>query len=525
MSLANSFARASRRRRRFSSAWNVESLETRQLLATSVVATPGAIAYSSATDHHAQVLRLAQLNALHANHNLAGNVASPSSHAPLGLVRAHVTSPLPKHPFNDYVIQTPAKPVVASNLSVGVHSTPIISPNTGPANVAQATYSPVVGAYTPAQIRTAYGVGTLGLANQGQGVTIAIIDEFDDPKILNDANVFSTQYNLPQFNTTGGPNLTVYQDQALDPVTSAVGTGVGGETSLDVEWAHAMAPKANILLVEVPATRSLPYAFAELLHGIQYAAAQPGVVAASLSYGYTESGIGINNVKILENAYLSSGASSNIAVTVSSGDGSLPLYPATSPNVIAVGGTSLYLSSARGKYSFETAWGGLGGAGAGGGGLSSNFAAPSFQTSNGLGYGVRAIPDVSLIADPVTSVSIYDSLDTSTSNPNPWGAVGGTSLASPILAGEIALAQQNRIAAGLPILNSAQINSVIYSTYNSPSYLTYFRDITLGNNRDVNGNGTTAVSGYPTTTGYDLATGVGSPIGNMLVQLLTSAKV
>lgn len=527
MSLANSSARASRRRRRSSSAWNVESLETRQLLASSVAATPAAIGYASATSHHAQVLRLAQLNALRANHNLAPHVAAASSHAPLGLVRTHLASALPKHPFNDYVNRTPAKPVVGSNLSVGVHRAPMIGSKTNPVNLAQVTYSPVLGAYTPAQIRTAYGVGTLGLANQGQGVTIAIVDELDDPNITNDANAFSAQYKLPQFDgVNGDPTLTVYKDQALDPVASAVNTGIAAETSLDVEWAHAMAPKANILLVEVPATRFLAYSFAELLHGIQYAAGQPGVVAASLSYGAGESVIGAGNVQILNNSYLATpGAASKIAVTVSSGDYSSPLFPATSPNVIAVGGTSLYLASVRGQYSFETAWGGLGGDSAGGGGLSSNFGAPSYQTINGPGYGRRATPDVSLIADPVTAVSYYDSFDATATNPDPWSAAGGTSLAAPIFAGEIALAQQNRIAAGLPILNSTQINNVIYSTYNSPSYSTYFHDIILGNNANVTGDPTTAVAGYSASKGYDLATGVGSPIGGTFVPLLSSVKV
>ena len=130
--------------------------------------------------------------------------------------------------------------------------------------------------------------------NQGQGQTIAIVDEYHDPNITADANAFSTQYSLQQFNVTGGPMLTVYKDTTFGAVAnSPVGpAGTSIETSLDVEWAHAIAPKANILLVEVPAANDLPTAFKELLHGVQYAAGQTGVSVVSLSYGYVETNVG-----------------------------------------------------------------------------------------------------------------------------------------------------------------------------------------------------------------------------------------
>ena len=230
---------------------------------------------------------------------------------------------------------------------------------------ANPTYSPVAGAFTPAQLESAYGTSTLGAANEGQGTTIAIIDELNDTSITSDANAYSAEYGLPQFNTTGGPTMSVVLDSTLASVGSAKGTGVGDETSLDVELAHAMAPLANILLVEVPATGTAANEFKELLQGAQYAASQSvggaPVVDVSMSYGYPESSIGNSSVVSLNSTYVATGALTSVPLDVSSGDGSSPEFPATSPNVIAVGGTSLYLTS-QNAYNYETAWGGRAGA-------------------------------------------------------------------------------------------------------------------------------------------------------------------
>ena len=401
-----------------------------------------------------------------------------------------------------------------------------------------ANYSPVPGAYNPTQLETAYGVNLLGLANQGQGVTIGIVDEYNDANITADANAYSAQYKLPKFDgLNGDPTLSVYEDTTFGAVGSAKGTGVAIETSLDVEMAHAMAPKANILLVEVPAPNpltlaNLPMAFAEILHGGQYAAGRSvngaPVVVVSTSYGFDESAFGDSNVQSLDSTYLATGASTNVAMTVSTADHSTPGYPGTSPNVIAVGGTALYLASARGRYSLETAWGGLDQDGAGGGGPSLYFSQPSYQTSNGVtAFGTRAVPDVSMNADGVTGVSIYDSLDGDFfQGGDPWFAVGGTSEASPLFAGILALVQQDRRAAGSPILNSTEIDTALYEAYNSPAYSTLFHDVILGNNSNVDSSGQSLpVAGYDAAKGYDLATGIGSPIANTLVPYLTKYTI
>lgn len=388
----------------------------------------------------------------------------------------------------------------------------------------QATMGPVPGALSPSLVSTGYTLPTLGVSNQGQGQTIAIVDEYNDTTILNDANVFSTKYGLPTFNTNGNPTLTVYKDSALGVVTNspAGGGDTSIETSLDVEWAHAIAPRANILLVEVPATGTLANSFAQLLHGVQYGAQHASVV--SLSYGYVETNryqtpgtfIDLPALFAQNQTYLATGAASNVAVTVSSGDYTLALYPSTSPNVIAVGGTALHLTGS-GQYSYETAWGGSQTNGAGGGGNSAFYAAPSYQTSNGVTFnGFRATPDVALLADPATGVSVYDSYGTNAGSP--WSLIGGTSLAAPLFAGMLSIVQQQRAALSKAPLTSVQIDNALYGLYNSPSYLTYFHDITLGSNTDV----FDGYAGFSATTGYDRATGIGSPIAKTLVPYLAS---
>ncbi len=294
---------------------------------------------------------------------------------------------------------------------------------------------------------------------------------------------------------------------------------MGYETSLDVEMVHAIAPRANIVLVEVPATGTVANEFKQLLEGVQYAAKQSGVVAVSLSYGYPESQIGNSStITSLNTTYLASGAASNVVVTVSTGDGSTPLFPATSPNVVAVGGTSLYLSS--GTYKLETAWGGVANDGAGGGGPSTDFSAPLFQSANGVKLSTnRTVPDISMVADPNTGVSVYDSFDAGRGDP--WAQFGGTSVAAPLTAAVIGLAQQQRIANSLTILNSVQVDTALYEAY-STSASTYFHDITKGNNNDVTSRGRTDVKGYSAGPGYDEATGIGSPIANTLVPYLGS---
>jgi hypothetical protein len=385
---------------------------------------------------------------------------------------------------------------------------------------------PISGVLTPAQVRTAYGINLL--TNMGAGTTIGIVDVNDDPNIVGDVAAFSTEFGLPQMDGVGGdPTFTkVEQPGTTASPKNGSGSDTSTETALDVEWAHAMAPLANIILEEVSSFDYSDGNGGGLLPGVQALAGTPGVTAISVSYGGGEFSTETSFESFFTTPF---GSNPNpVAIAFSTGDEGAPEFPATSPSVLAVGGTGLYLASARGRYGFETAWGNLSGSQAGGGGVSTQFTTPTFQSSNGVNFGNRSVPDVSAVADQLTTVSVYNSWDEAINRGSPWFGVAGTSVATPVVSGIVDLSQELRIDAGLTPLSSPQINARLYATYNSPNYLTYFHDITVGNNTQPfipASGGIPAVPGTPgfaATTGYDLATGIGSPVGNNFVMLLAA---
>jgi subtilase family serine protease len=312
---------------------------------------------------------------------------------------------------------------------------------------------------SPATIQSAYGFSTSSTAGAGQ--TIAIVDAYDDPTAEADLGVFSAQFGLPPCTTVNKCFKKVNQTGGTKYPKANAGWAL--EISLDVQWAHAIAPGAKILLVEASSN-----SFTNLLAAEDYAKTNAGYV--SNSWGGSEfSG---------ENSYDSHFVQSNVSFFVSSGDNGLPAeYPSSSPNVISVGGTTLTLSS--GKW-VETGWSG------GGGGCSVYETATAAQllfSQYGQVYcvGKRATPDVSLDADPASGVSVYDS--TRYNGQKGWFQVGGTSASSPMWAARSA-------AAG------AVVNAVYVYGHNIS-----FRDITVGNN------------GASCLIGYDLCTGRGSWTG------------
>ena len=279
----------------------------------------------------------------------------------------------------------------------------------GGAAASPASSSPT--GFTPSQIRTAYGISSIvlgGLSGTGSGQTIAIIDAYNDPNIINDEAAFNTQFSLQQFNVSGGPTLTVLNQTggASLPGTDPAGPGNSNgtweeEESLDVEWAHSVAPQANIILFEATSDSD-----SNLMTAVKTAAAYSGVSVVSMSWSETEfSG------EILDDSYFTTPSGhANVTFLASTGDDGAPGgYPAYSPNVIAVGGTSLYLNS-NGSYSSETAWTD------GGGGKSTYESEPSYQESVETS-GYRETPDVSFDADPDTGVAVYDSYDFGTGSP------------------------------------------------------------------------------------------------------------
>jgi subtilase family serine protease len=321
-----------------------------------------------------------------------------------------------------------------------------------------ATTSPT--GLSPATIKSAYYYSTSLTA--GAGKTIAIVDAYDDPTAESDLAVFSNQFGLPlctgcfkKVDQTGG---TSYPRKD---------SGWALEISLDIQWAHAIAPGAKILLVEASSN-----SFADLLAAEDYARGNAQYV--SNSWGGSEfSG---------ESSYDSHFAQLGVSFFVSSGDSGLPAqYPSASPNVISVGGTTLTLSSS-GTFLDETGWSGSGG------GCSVYETATSAQSSfSQYGQvncaGKRATPDVSLDADPASGVSVYDS--TRYQGQAGWFKVGGTSASSPMWAA--------RAADSAAVVDSAYV----YGSTIKPSAITY-RDITSGNN------------GAAAGVGYDLVTGRGS---------------
>jgi subtilase family serine protease len=354
--------------------------------------------------------------------------------------------------------------------------------------------------YTPAQVRTAYGLNSI--VGQGQGQTIAIVDAYSQPYIQDDVNLFSDFMGLPRMDGLGdNPSLSIQvpTGQSTPVDADTVPGNWGLEISLDVEWVHAIAPYANIVLVTCQDNGGDSLFAAELdgqnfASGVGYAKSLPGVSVVSNSWGGGE----FNGETFYDDAFTT--VDDNVAFVFSTGDNGAPGgYPAFSPNVVAVGGTSLHTASIKGRYGSEAGWSGSGG------GISEYEATPSYQSDNGVDYGARSIPDVSWLADPNTGVLIIDSLDA----PGFFLQIGGTSLAAPMWAGLIAMGNQARGAAG-PLGTSGVLNA-LYSAYDSGSYSTDFHDVTTGNN------------GFSAGVGYDLVTGIGTPKSPAVVNLLAGA--
>ncbi len=304
--------------------------------------------------------------------------------------------------------------------------------------------------FSPVQMRTAYNLPSTG----GAGRTIAIVTAYDAPTVQSDLTVFSNQFGLPV------PTADNFEIHKMSPAITT-DSGWALETALDVQWAHAIAPQAKILLVEAKTALLV-----DLFAAVDYARSRSDVVSISMSWGSDE----FYGQSYYNYHFTSSYGASFFAA--SGDDGAGLIWPASSSNVIAVGGTTLSLF-ADGSVSSETSWSGSGG------GVSAYESRPSYQTDFGITTR-RAVPDVSYNANPATGVSVY-------TTSQGWVKVGGTSAGSPQWAAIHAL--------GL----SATHNN-FYRQAKSSSYNAYFRDITSGSN------------GYTAVSGYDYVTGLGSPV-------------
>jgi hypothetical protein len=366
-------------------------------------------------------------------------------------------------------------------------TTPGARPYIAPTSTGAATIGPA-GGLTPGDIVSAYHLATSG----GAGQVVAIVDAYNDPNIQADLNTFDTQYGL-----TCSSCLTVHNMAGSGNNDQ---TGWSVEESLDVEAVHAVCPGCKILLVEASSNSDTDLAAAE-----NYAASN-GATEISNSFGGPE-----DTNSTFQSAFNHKG----IVITASSGDDGYydfdqlmptgvnkPNTPAAYPTVIAVGGTSLYLTqNAIPQRSYETVWNDNGPQGvymtalnqplgAGGGGCSTLFNAAGWQ-SHMTGYssaacaGKRLVTDISMVADPLTGFDIYDSYTCPAGcvTQAKWLTIGGTSLSSPLVAAAFGLLGGAR---GIP--NPAVD---LYANAASTRY-----DVTVGGNGICDGEGAPQCGDY-----------------------------
>ncbi|HEY1598997.1 MAG TPA: fibronectin type III domain-containing protein [Pirellulales bacterium] len=351
--------------------------------------------------------------------------------------------------------------------------------------------------YTPAQIRAAYGLGNLTFGSvtaDGTGQTIAIVDAYDDPNIASDLTVFDNTFGI-----AAPPSLKIVNQNGGSTLPGTDPNGVWEiETSLDVEWAHAIAPGANILLVEANDANDdngVGAPSSNLFAAVDYARHQPGVSVISMSFGTQDSLINQTIDQTLSAQVLTTPAGhQGITFVAATGDHGFAIFPSVSPNVLAVGGTALDIDPTTGAVISEKAWGPPASSnGSGGGGISQEF--PN-----------RKVPDVSYNAAPETGFALY-----STFGPDGTGwledGIGGTSAGSPQWAAMLAIANQGRALNGLGTLDGT--TQTMPALYSAPA--SAFTDITQGSNNFQKAG-----------PGYDLATGIGTPVADQLVPYLAS---
>jgi subtilase family serine protease len=399
--------------------------------------------------------------------------------------------------------------------------------------------------YTPQQVKGAYGLA--GSSYDGSGQTVAIIDAYASPTILQDANQWSVNRGLPQFSgrqftQVVAPGTYRHPEAGLkqDP------QGWYGEETLDVEAVHGMAPGANVVYVGAPNN------FQDLDAALNTVVDKHLAQIVTNSYGFNTEQLPPGYILPQEDTILQ-GVIEGIGIYFSSGDNSdeslvtgyrTADWPASSPFVTAVGGTTLAVGSTN-NYLFETGWGTTSSSWTGttwnpappggwiygaGGGVSTIFAEPSYQQGivqssvfTAQGRTGRAVPDVAALADPNAGYLVGQT------QTFPDGSVqyseyrlGGTSLASPIFAGIMALADQasgaphgfanpvfyNHASAFTDVVSPTSTIAVVRTNYNNSVDATAGRNYVL---RTAN-----QTLSLRTTTGYDDVTGLGTPTAGIL---------
>jgi len=433
------------------------------------------------------------------------------------------------------LVATAPAPAGAAPTRAAGHRSPLLASFRSPPSDAgcRAAYS--VDCYTPAQIARAYGVDRLHAAGtDGRGVTIAVVDSFGSPTIAGDLAAFDRHFGLPD-----PPSLRTITPAG--PVPRYDGSndraGWAGETTLDVEWAHVMAPGAAILVVATPTSETEGITgFPDIIKAMRSVISHHQADIISLSLGATEETFsGARQIEALSRSVLPYAKSQGVTVLSSSGDtgptdyrlDGVTIYrtkvnswPSSDPLVTSVGGTRLHLAASGARTAPDAAWGGGSGFGAGGGGVSSVFARPSYQSGVARAVGPhRGTPDVSMNAAAESSVDLYSTFDRSS---GPWGIAAGTSEAAPLMAGIVALADQQ---AGGRI---GWIDPLLYRGRGGHP-LAGLSDVTHGTNTVVDQpsgrRATVSTHGYVATHGYDLATGLGTVDAPTFVPALAQAAI
>ncbi len=345
---------------------------------------------------------------------------------------------------------------------------------------------PIAGGLTPELLHAAYALPNATFPTSQQ--TVAVVDAFNDPTAEADLGVYDRQFGLPECTTANGCFRKLNQEGRTSPLPAREG-GWATEISLDVQMAHAICQSCHVLLVEADNE-----SFANLGAAVN-AAISAGATEVSNSYGGAElAGYAADN-----GPYNHPG----VVITASAGDcgyfneGCRGIeaanFPASSPDVVAVGGTTLTQSG--GSWT-STVWEG------GGSGCSTVFEAPKWQSevagfaATACGSG-RSVGDVAAIGNPYTGVDVYDSTANPGGYPTGWGAWGGTSVASPVIAAEFGL--------GGGAHGVAYPAATLYSHIGESSDL---YDVVSGSNGSC-----TDASSCSARRGYDGPTGVGSPVG------------
>jgi len=413
----------------------------------------------------------------------------------------------------------------------------------GPSTTAECEQSLHIACYNPAQLQQAYGLNALyGRGITGKGATIVLVEPYGSPTIASDLRAFDRAENVPN-----PPSLRIIRPVGKVPHYNPGNpdmVGWAGETTLDVEYAHAIAPGAKLLLVETPGGgRTGMAVLSPILAAEKYVIRHHLGDVISQSFGITEQVLGSAAIRSLRSAYTAAYAN-HVTVLAASGDtGATGLvasqrsyythpvtsWPASDPLVTAVGGTRLDLDASGNRNSADTVWNDTYSMNANqlvngtngpnpigtGGGKSVMFARPSYQSKVRAITGAhRGLPDISMSAACSGAVNLYQ---TFRGQPAGWYAACGTSESSPLFAGIVALADQ---VAGhrLGLINPALYRLV---SQHAPGLVS----VRSGNNTVSfrQGGKKHTVRGYRARAGYNLATGVGTINAQLFVPELARA--